>query len=122
MVRNISKALKGLRGHRKGFTLVELTAALAIIAIIALIAVPKFTGIIERAKKGADEATLKVLQNAVDMYRFDHNGKMPEKGDLKDTLEKDGYIEGGWPEPQIGESFEIDPVTGKVSKEPKNSK
>ena len=42
---------------KKGFTLIELLAVIVILAIIALIATPMILGIIEKARKGAAEAS-----------------------------------------------------------------
>ncbi len=43
--------------NKKGFTLIELLAVIVILAIIALIATPTILGVIEKAKKGAAEAS-----------------------------------------------------------------
>lgn len=42
---------------QKGFTLIELLAVIVILAIIALIATPMIMGVIDKAKKGAAEAS-----------------------------------------------------------------
>jgi len=62
---------------RKGFTLIELLAVIVILAIIALIAVPVITNIIEKAKKGAAEASaigyIKAVENQVAINAVDTN-------------------------------------------------
>jgi len=57
---------------RKGFTLIELIVVIAILGVLMLIAVPRFTGTLNNAKKTADDATEKVIQSAVDLYRADN--------------------------------------------------
>ncbi len=118
----IQRSVKAIRGHGKGFTLIELTVVLAIIAIIALITVPKFIDTIKNAKIKADKMTLKVLQNAVDLYMIDHDGEdMISEENLKNALEDDGYIDGKWPDPQSGGDFEIDMDSGKVKHKGRNA-
>lgn len=43
---------------QKGFTLIELLAVIVILAIIALIATPMIMGVIDKAKRGAAEASV----------------------------------------------------------------
>lgn len=103
MVQGIVKALKGISKDERGFTLMELIAVLAVLAVLTMIAVPKFTEAVESAREKADEATLEVLQRAVDMYVLDHKGEGPKE---KDDL--DGYIKGGWPKAQVeGKAFRL---------------
>lgn len=46
-----------MKTRRLGFTLIELLAVIVILAIIALIATPMIMGVIDRARKGAVEAS-----------------------------------------------------------------
>lgn len=110
MIQYIAKSLKRAGRDEKGFTLVELMAVLAVLAIIAAIAVPRFTGTISAAEEKADEATKELLQRAVDQYMIDHDGKVPDIGDIAND-----YIKGTWPTPEQGGEFKIDPGTGEVS-------
>jgi len=54
---------KGNR-KRKGFTLIELVVVVAILAILLAIAIPAYAGYRERAQEKADEASIRMLENA----------------------------------------------------------
>lgn len=54
--------------NKKGFTLIELLAVIVILAIIALIATPMIMGVIDKAKKGAVEASANGYIDAVEKY------------------------------------------------------
>lgn len=54
---------------KNGFTLIELLAVIVIIAIIALIAVPTITGIIEKTKMGASDASALGYIDAIDKQK-----------------------------------------------------
>jgi prepilin-type N-terminal cleavage/methylation domain-containing protein len=110
MILEIAKKVDRKHKGHSGFTLVELISVLAILAIIAAIALPRFAGIIETAKKKADDATLEILQRAVDLYMIEHDGNVPGESDIAND-----YIEGDWPKAQQGGSFVIDSDTGKVT-------
>ncbi len=57
---------------KKGFTLIELLAVILILGIIALIAIPTVTNIIEEARRGAFEASVKnVLKLANEKYTIE---------------------------------------------------
>ena len=50
---------------KKGFTLIELLAVIVILAIISLIAIPTFTNVVEKAKKGGAEQSAIGYNDAV---------------------------------------------------------
>lgn len=60
----------------KGFTLVELLIVIIIIAILAAVVVPKFGNSSTRGKEGALRSDLKVMRNAIDLYKAD-TGLLP---------------------------------------------
>ncbi len=81
--------LKSLKKKKKGFTLLELLVVLAILAILIAIAIPVYKNQKEKAAITAHNANVRVLETAVESYRQDHNGKLPEK--LQDLV-KGEYI------------------------------
>lgn len=60
-----------LRNVKKGFTLVELLIVIIIIAVLAAIAIPKFSNSSTRSRESSLRANLKLVRNAVDLFRAD---------------------------------------------------
>lgn len=54
--------------NKKGFTLIELLAVIVILAIISLITIPVITNVIEKARIGALESSVRGLIESADMY------------------------------------------------------
>ena len=59
--------------RKNGFTLIELIAVIVILAIITLIAIPVITGIVDKSKKGAAEASALNYIDAVEKYVMLHD-------------------------------------------------
>ena len=55
----------------RGFTLVELLIVIIIIAVLAAVVVPKFANSGTRSKEAALRADLKVMRNAIDLFKSD---------------------------------------------------
>jgi type IV pilus assembly protein PilA len=64
MIQKLSKKLR----NRKGFTLIELIVVLAILGIILAIAVPNYLGVQASAAADADERTLELVEDAVELW------------------------------------------------------
>ncbi|MFW6410020.1 MAG: type IV pilin protein [Halanaerobiales bacterium] len=89
------KAINKLIKSKKGFTLVELIVVIAVLGILAGIAVPRITGVQDKAHYAAGEALLANLKTPLELYRVEE-GNYPDEDNydgLKDELEEDGYID-----------------------------
>jgi len=93
-----------MRKYRKkrysGFTILEIMAVVIIIGILASIVAFNVFGKVEDAKIKATKASLKVLDDAVTLFKLD-TGRFPtEEEGLKALVEKPtdvmGYSEGGY--------------------------
>lgn len=64
----VGKTLKRKIG---GFTLVELLVVIVVLAVLAAIALPKFMDSSARSKESALKSDLKILRNAITLYKTD---------------------------------------------------
>ena len=78
--------LLALKNKKNGFTLLELLVVLAILAILIAIAVPVYKNQKEKAAITAHNANVRVLETAVESYRQDHDGKLPDKLDINELV------------------------------------
>jgi type IV pilus assembly protein PilA len=85
---------KNIRKNRKGFTLIELIVVIAILAILAAIAIPAFTGSLNNAKKGTDEASARTIVSAVQLGVAEGTYTLSgTNGPNVGQLVTDGYLE-----------------------------
>lgn len=61
----------------KGFTLIELMLVVAIIGLLAAIALPKFAGLIQKARDAAARGGLGTLRASLQIYILDNDGRYP---------------------------------------------
>ena len=59
------------KGKKRGFTLVELLIVVIIIAVLAAIAIPKFVNSSLRSKESALRGELKLVRDAVELFKND---------------------------------------------------
>lgn len=89
------------RHSREGFTLIEILIAIALVVIMGAIAVPGFLSYLERGRKKATAATIKVIKSNIDLFYSDV-GQYPET--LKDLIKKPQSEElaARWDGPYLG--------------------
>jgi general secretion pathway protein G len=61
-----------------GFTIVEILVVVIIIGVLAALIAPKFFGRVGAAKQSVAKQKLAVIEEAVDMFRYDY-GRFPER-------------------------------------------
>ncbi|MCC6484873.1 MAG: type II secretion system protein GspG [Armatimonadetes bacterium] len=111
------------RMNRKGFTLIELLVVVVVLAVLAAVVLPKFANSSQRSKESALKADLKMIRNAVQLYKND-TGYYPKLlSDLSATtapsqgLDSAGTAQSitaaDWRGPYI-ESLPTDPISGSA--------
>ena len=87
--------LRGIKKNQKGFTLVELMVVVVIIGILVAIAIPVYNSVQKKAKDTADEANIRVIKGAIQMYLANEGDDTGLAGgvDDKHILVKKQYLE-----------------------------
>lgn len=75
--------MKKVLKNKKGFTLIELLICLFIIGLMMLLILPNIASQRDKAQKQADTAIIKVVEGQEEVYKIDHNGKVPSVEELK---------------------------------------
>ncbi len=92
--------------NRTAFTLVEIMAVIIIIGLLAAVAAKNFMGKVEKAKVQTTKANLKVLHEAVLMFKLDTGYYPSEEAGLEDLVIEPTDVE-GWDPAGYLESTEI---------------
>ena len=67
-----------LKTRHNAFSMIELVIVIVIIGIIAAIAIPRMSRGTAGAQTGALTANLTILRNAIELYRAEHDGRLPD--------------------------------------------
>jgi len=92
--------------NRTAFTLVEIMAVIIIIGLLAAVAASNFMGKVEKAKVQTTKANLKILHEAVLMFKLDTGYYPSEEAGLEDLVIEPTDVE-GWDSAGYLESTEI---------------
>lgn len=89
-----------VRQSRQGFTLIEILIAIALVVVMGSIAIPGFLSYLERGKRKAAAAQVRVLKSSIDQYYADV-GSFPET--LTDLIKRpqDPEIAAKWEMPYL---------------------
>lgn len=90
-MRIINKLLK----DNKGFTLVELIVVIAVLGILSGIAVPRLTGVQDKARYASGRALLANIKTPLELYRVENGGYPTGDNTSYDNLgnELNSYID-----------------------------
>ena len=113
---------RSTRKLRRGFTLVELLIVIIIIAVLAAVAIPKFASSSGRSKDSSLKSNLKIVRNAIEMFRADTGltpatladlaaTTAPSGGGLNNSATATPFPTGSFRGPYI-QAVPVDPVSG----------
>src|SRR5437762_9860866 len=71
--------------RRRGFTMIEIIVVVIIIAVLAALIGPRFFGEVGKAKSAVAQQKLKVIEQAVEKFYYEHN-RFP--ANLNELVEK----------------------------------
>ena len=74
------RRVRGARGRRGGFTIVEILVVVIIIAVLATLIVPSLFGRVGSAKRSVAKRNLAVIESAIEMFSSDY-GRLPDSLD-----------------------------------------
>ncbi|WP_311945307.1 pilin [Halomonas piscis] len=75
-----------MQSRQRGFTLIELMAAVAIVGLLAGIAAPAYWRYIGKAEAAADYAAVSAYRSAVDAAVLHHDGEAQTAADFKKAV------------------------------------
>jgi general secretion pathway protein G len=73
MISRLRERITSIAKREDGFTLIELMIVIAVLGILAGIAIPKFSGVQDKAEIAAAKSELKSIQTGLEMYYAENN-------------------------------------------------
>lgn len=115
----VDKQRIGRLSNVRGFTLLELIVVIAILGALAALAIPRFTGVLENSQKKTDEANIRIVESAIELYQAE-KGALPSGvntfDELVSELNEVGYLKNTELKAVTkGSTFDYDPKTKKIS-------
>ncbi len=86
--------------NEAGFTLIELMVVIIILGLLAAIVMPRIVGETDKARYGAAQAQMRILEDSLKRYKLD-NGLFPSTEQGLEALVRRpnvGVLPRGWPE------------------------
>lgn len=78
---------------KRGFTLVEILIVVVILGILAAIVIPQFTEASTEAKLSSLCSDLQTVRSQIELYKVQHNDKLPGAGTATFTQAMTGYTD-----------------------------
>ncbi len=109
------KIFKKVKKNKKGYTLTELIVVVAILGILAAVATPMILNQVGKARKSADAANEKAIENAYKIGIAQATDTAVPTS-LDDVKAKVGNIMASFPTPNSGsQDFYLNPTTGEAT-------
>ena len=105
-------------GNIRGFTLMEVIVVIAVLGALTALALPKFTGVLANSQLKTDQANVRIVQSALELYRAEKEDKLPTAATfdaLVTALNTAGYLKNATITSVSGGTFTYDPDKGVVS-------
>ena len=107
--------------NKKGFTLVELLAAIIILSLLALLAGTSVTNVVKNSKNELYDSQLALIKSAAELWGADNLSLLPNAGECKyltlGDLKKYGTLDSNIINPKTNEEFSDDMIIKISSKE-----
>jgi len=86
MISKLRERICNVAKREEGFTLIELMIVIAVLGILAGIAIPRFSGVQDKAKDANITSVAGTIRSAMEMYSAE-NGNYPKKSDVSDNYD-----------------------------------
>lgn len=110
-------------GNIRGFTLMEVIVVIAVLGALTALALPKFTGVLANSQLKTDQANVRIVQSALELYRAENEDKLPAGITTFDALVTELNTAGNLKNATItsasGGTFAYNSTSGIVSFTPK---